>query len=76
LRKDRVMSDSIQPIHYKSESIQPIDLIEALNLSFSEGNIIKYVARWRKKNGVEDLYKAKWYLERLIKSVEAQNSGL
>ena len=52
--------------HYELQKIQPIDYIEANNLSFCEGNIIKYVTRWRYKNGLEDLEKAKWYLDRLI----------
>ena len=52
--------------HYETKSIQPIEYIEANNLDFCEGNIIKYVTRYREKNGVEDLKKAKWYLDRLI----------
>ena len=51
--------------HYKTE-IQPWDFIEANNLTFIEGNIVKYVARHRKKNGIHDLMKAKHYLEKLI----------
>ena len=56
------------PEHYKS-SIQPIEFIEANNLDFFEGNIVKYVSRWRKKNGLEDLKKAQWYLERLVNNI-------
>lgn len=52
--------------HYKSKAIQPIQFIEANNLDFHEGNIVKYVTRWRVKNGLEDLEKARWYLDRLI----------
>jgi hypothetical protein len=51
--------------HYQM-GIQPIDYIEANNLSFIEGNIVKYVSRYKAKNGLEDLKKAKWYLDRLI----------
>lgn len=51
--------------HYES-SIQPTDYIYANNLDFFEGNVVKYVTRWRNKNGVEDLRKAKHYLEMLI----------
>jgi hypothetical protein len=36
------------------------------NIPYIEGNVIKYVCRWRKKNGIEDLKKAKHYLELLI----------
>jgi hypothetical protein len=53
------------PGYYKN-TIQPIDYIETHNMNFCEGNIIKYVSRYRLKNGVEDLIKAKYYLERLI----------
>jgi hypothetical protein len=60
------MSDNIKPNHYKGSDVQPIDLIDSMDLSFYEGNIVKYVSRWKNKNGVEDLIKAKWYLERLI----------
>ena len=56
--------------HYKDMKIQPLDFIEENNLSFSVGNIVKYVCRFDKKNGVEDLEKAKHYLEMLIKRNE------
>ena len=48
--------------------VQPIDLIIAQDLSFLEGNIIKYICRYRVKGGLEDLEKAKWYLDRLIEN--------
>lgn len=54
------------PKHYTSGSIQPIDFIEANNLNFNEGNVVKYVTRHKYKNGLEDLKKAKFYLEREI----------
>jgi hypothetical protein len=46
--------------------IQPIDYIEANGLGFCEGNIIKYVTRYKRKDGVKDLYKAMHYLTMLI----------
>jgi len=52
--------------HYKLKTIQPWDFIAANNLGFFEGNIVKYVTRWRDKAGVDDLRKAKHYLEKLI----------
>lgn len=56
--------------HYK-ESVEPIDLIEAFGLNFLRGNVIKYVARaGRKDDELQDLKKAKWYLEREIKRLE------
>lgn len=56
--------------HYEKMAIQPIDYIIANNLDFLEGSAIKYISRWRNKNGVEDLRKAKDYIERLIKIAE------
>lgn len=54
------------PSHYKDKTIQPWDFIIALNLNYLEGNVVKYVSRWRQKNGIDDLNKAKHYLEKLI----------
>lgn len=53
------------PDHYHTE-IQPIDYILANKLPFCEGNVVKYITRWREKGGVEDLKKAKQYIEFLI----------
>lgn len=52
--------------HYKSMTIEPLEYIIANKLGFIEGNIIKYVSRYKQKGGVDDLRKAKVYLERLI----------
>lgn len=52
--------------HYKVKTIEPWDFIAANNLGFFEGNIIKYLSRWRDKNGTEDLLKARHYLDKLI----------
>ena len=52
--------------HYKGKPVQPWDFIAANNIGYFEGNVIKYVSRWREKGGVEDLRKAKHYLEKLI----------
>ncbi len=65
------------PDHYKSETgMEVIDVIEAFTFdldgieAFDTGNIIKYICRWKKKNGIQDLKKAKWYLEHLINHAE------
>lgn len=65
------------PDHYRTDSgLETIDVIEAfcdgLNgiEAFCTGNAIKYLCRWRKKNGVQDLKKAEWYLQRLIRHME------
>ncbi len=54
------------PGHYTDKPMQPWDYIIANNLNYLEGNVVKYVSRWRQKGGVEDLRKAKHYLEKLI----------
>ena len=58
------------PPHYNQDSIECIDAIaSATDEGFQyylQGNIIKYLWRYRYKSGVQDLQKAKWYLERLI----------
>lgn len=51
--------------HYTG-SIQPIEFIENQGLGFHEANAIKYLCRWKKKNGIQDLEKAVWYIQRLI----------
>jgi hypothetical protein len=57
--------------HYKDFKIQPIDFIVANSLPWAEANVVKYVVRWRRKNGVEDLKKARWYLDYLIEKESA-----
>ena len=54
--------------HYKDMKIQPVEYIVANGLSFLAGNIVKYVSRYTVKGGVEDLEKAKHYIELLIES--------
>lgn len=52
--------------HYKQKQIQPWDYIAANGIGYFEGNVIKYVSRWRDKGGVEDLRKARHYIDKLI----------
>lgn len=52
--------------HYKAKSIQPWDYIASNDLGYFEGNIVKYVSRWRDKGGIDDLRKAAHYLQKLI----------
>lgn len=54
------------PQHYNQGSMEVIDAIEGLQLGFHAGNVLKYIARYKLKNGVNDLQKAAWYLNRLI----------
>lgn len=66
------MTDNpISPNHYARFRIQPLDFIQANKLGFAVGNVIKYVCRYDAKNGLEDLRKARSYLDRLIKDEEA-----
>ena len=52
--------------HYKDKAIQPIVYILANNLGFCAGNVVKYITRYKEKNGIEDLKKAKHYIDLLI----------
>ena len=58
--------DPINPDYYKGYVIQPIDYIMKNNLGFCEGNVVKYISRWNKKGGTEDLRKAIRYIEILL----------
>jgi hypothetical protein len=66
--------DNINPSHYKQGKFETIDVIEDITKdgfdSYLVGNIIKYLSRYKYKNGLEDLKKAQWYLERLVKQKE------
>lgn len=54
--------------HYRRMKIQPIDFITTNGLGFCEGNVVKYIARYKFKNGKEDLLKARHYIDLLIES--------
>ena len=65
------------PDHYKSDAgLEVIDVIEAFTSDLKgvqatdTGNVIKYICRWKKKNGLQDLKKAMWYLQHLIDHVK------
>lgn len=74
-------SDNVNhPKHYKSESgLETIDVIEAFTSDLKgieatdTGNILKYICRWKHKNGLEDLKKAQWYLNHLIEKIEKES---
>lgn len=64
MKRDEVVD---HPEHYQSGSgLEAIDVVESFGLGFCLGNVVKYVLRASKKNGVEDLHKARWYLDRAI----------
>jgi hypothetical protein len=62
------MNDNINPKHYTELAISPLEYIEANQGEFdwAIANVIKYVSRYKRKNGVEDLEKASWYLNHQI----------
>ena len=63
------------PKHYTVGKIECIDYINAHDFNYLEGNIIKYITRYRFKNGVEDLRKAEFYLRMLIEREEEYADG-
>jgi hypothetical protein len=75
--EDKMVS---HPDHYQSPTgLETIDVIEAFTADLvgieatDTGNVIKYMCRWKHKNGLQDLKKAKWYLEHLIRYIERIN---
>ena len=66
-------SDLINSPNHYIQGIECWDYIISQNLNYLEGNIIKYITRYKKKNGLEDLRKAKAYLEKLISTVETRD---
>lgn len=66
-----VVDNVNHPPHYKTGGIEVIDYIEAKNLSYHLGNVVKYISRAdHKGNKLEDLKKARWYLDRAISAVK------
>lgn len=73
------MTDNVNhPQHYTAGKVECIDAIEAATTgltgheAYSTGQVIKYIWRWKRKNGVEDLQKARWYLDRLIQGQKGE----
>ena len=60
------MDDISKPVHYNQGGIEPIDYIVKNKLSYCEGNVVKYISRWKLKGGVQDLHKAKQYIDFII----------
>jgi hypothetical protein len=68
--RDRANEQQVGGAHYAVKAIQPWDYIIANNLGYLEGNVVKYVSRWKDKGGIEDLKKAQHYLQKLIEVTE------
>jgi len=56
----------ISPNYYKRGNIEVTDFILDQSMSFLEGNVVKYLVRHKEKSGIDDLRKARWYLDKLI----------
>ncbi len=75
------MTDAINPTHYTRGAVECIDAIEAATVdkrgieAACTANIIKYLWRYEAKNGIEDVKKARWYLERLIAHLDKADFG-
>jgi hypothetical protein len=67
--KNAPLDNQVGGSHYKDMKIQPIEFIMANDLNFCQGNIIKYICRYKEKNGLEDLNKVIHYVE-LLKDIE------
>lgn len=65
------LNEQVGGDHYKERAIQPITFILANEIGFCEGNVIKYVTRWRDKGGIADLRKARHYIDFLIEHEES-----
>ena len=69
------------PSHYTQGSIECIDAIKAATVGLTgieavcTGNILKYMWRWKFKNGLEDVKKCRWYIDKLIEEIEGQENG-
>ncbi len=69
-----ILGTQVGGSHYTDLAIQPIEYIWANNIGFSEGNVIKYVSRWRSKGGIKDLEKAHHHLALLIEQEKKKTS--
>lgn len=63
---DSPLNQQVGGDHYKKYKIQPVEYNHANNLDFFQGNVVKYITRFRDKNGKVDLEKAKHIIELLI----------
>ena len=74
------MDNVNHPLHYTQGGIETIDYIEAKMTKeqfkgYLKGNVIKYISRFEYKNTVEDLQKAKWYINKLIEVINNEQTN-
>ena len=72
---DSALNVQVDGSHYKDLAIQPVEYIHANGLGFCEGSVVKYVTRWRTKNGIADLKKARHFIDLLIE-LESRSAAL
>lgn len=70
--KHDLMAKAVSPSHYKGNGMEVIDVIDAFDLDLYQGSIIQYVIRYKQKEGLVCLKKAKWYLDRIIDKIEKE----
>jgi len=73
-KEAKALDTQVGGSHYQHFPIQPVEFSIANGLGFCEGNVIKYVCRYKMKGGKEDLLKAKHYIELLMESEDAKRS--
>jgi hypothetical protein len=66
IEEESALQTQVGGSHYKDMKIQPVEFITANNLGFIQGSVIKYISRYKSKNGRQDLEKAKHFIELLI----------
>ena len=69
-RLEKMNTDNINPQHYQQGKIEVIDFILDQKMDYLTGTVTKYISRWRFKDGVCDLKKARWFLDKLIEKEE------
>ena len=69
------MNQKINPTHYKQGKIEVIDFILDQKMDYLTANVQKYISRWRFKDGVCDLKKARWFLDKLIEQEEGRGDS-
>lgn len=74
--KSSALNTQIGGNHYSVMDIQPAEYILRNKIGYAEGNVIKYVSRWRSKGGISDLRKARHYLDLLIEIEESLTPNL
>jgi hypothetical protein len=80
LPSEEKINDNVNPTHYKQGKVECIDAIESATVhkngldAVCTANIIKYIWRCESKNGIEDLKKARWYLDKMIQHNEQKGT--